>query len=378
MPDTALDAAWFAAPGRIGHFDSVMRRETITRRETVTRREIAGQRLLLVHTDAMLCARTDAILYAHSVPAPLAQVNRLVLLGDHSSLHAAAAARNWVEQLAHLPCDVELAGEWRHRSAPLSPGSVGVLVNPSGKSDNILAALALLQSRGLPALAITAAHHSALAGTAELLWPTAAHEERGSTATGSFTTALMALVRLGLAIGLLRGQIDEVAASRVTQQLADAGIACALTEAAEARCATIGCRLARAGEARFGGRYWCAAMAAEGALNLRDLCPMPAEALTGDALRLQPVHPGVPVVICAAADAQVGQAVADAMSVRARGGHVTVLTDAGSAAAFHEAANETLALPGRGIAHAFAQAVALQLIAYHAALALGHNIDRMV
>ena len=372
MPDTSLDATFFAAPGyfvmpgRAGHFD------------TLTRREIAGQRLLLAQTDAMLRARIDAMLYANSVPAPLAQVNRLVLLGDLSSLNAVATARSWIEQLAHLPCDVEQAGAWRHRTAPLSPGSVGVLVSAAGEGEDILAALALLQSRGLPAIAITAAHHSALAGMAELLWPTAAHEEKGSTATGSFTTTLMALVRLGLAIGLMRGQVDEVTAGRVAQQLADAGIACALTEAAEARCAAIGCRLARAGEAWFGGRHWCASMAAEGALNLRDLSSIPAETQTGDALRHAPVRPGVPIVMCAAADAQVAQAVADARSVRARGDHVTVLTDAGSAAAFHDAANETLALPGRGIAHAFAQAVALQLIAYHAAMALGHNLDRVV
>lgn len=364
MQPAGVDAARFAVAERTVPFDDP------------TRREIAGQRFLLAHTDAMLRARTDTMQIARSVPVPLSQAERLLLLSTSHGLNAAAVARGWIEQLTRQPCDVEPAGEWCHRAGPLHPGTVGVLVSHCGESAETLDALAALQSRGLSTIAVTAAHHSALAGGADLLWPTAAHEEKGGTATGSFTTALLALLHLGRAIGLARGRLDQVTRGRFDRQLAEASIAAALAEASEPRCAAIGRRLAHAGEARFGGRQWCAGMATEGAQNFRDLCPVPAEAQTGGALRHGPMHAGLPVVMCAAADAQVAGAVADAGLVRARGAHVIVLSDAASPPAFDAAADETLALPGRGIAQAFAQAVALQLIALHTARALAHDSSR--
>jgi glucosamine--fructose-6-phosphate aminotransferase (isomerizing) len=380
MHDAMLDPASFANPGQTGFVTQGQNGFTTQGQsgefDSDVRHEIARQRILLAYTDAMLRARTDAMLSARSVPAPLAQADRLVLLGTLGSLNAAGVARGWIEQLARLPCDVEPAVDWCHRAGPLSPGSVGVLISRSGESAETLAALALLQSAGLPTIAVTGAHHSTLASSASLLWPTAPNEEKAGTATGSFTTALMALLHLGLAIGVARGHVDQASSAKVERQLAEASIAGALAEAAEPRCAAIARRLANAGEIRFGGRQWCACMAAQGAQNLRDLCPIPAEAQTGGALRYGPMEPGLPVVMCAAADAEVAGAVADATQVRGRGGHVIVLSDACSPAAFHDAAHETLALPGRGIAYAFAQAVALQLIAHHTARAFREDARR--
>ena len=338
---------------------------------THARREIAEQRAALI--------RTDAALRDRRVPAGIEAADRLILVGCGSSRYTAQTARGWIEKLAGLPCDIEIASEFRDREAPLTPGSVAVLISQSGETADTLAVMDMMRARKIPVIAVVNVAHAQMARRADLLWPTAAGREQSVAATKSFTAQVSALVRLGLAIGRARGTLDAATAAAAERGLAEAPTACALAEGAEHRFAAIAARIARENEALFIGRGWACALAGEGALKLNEFSYIRAAAYAGGELKHGPlalIREHSPVIVCAADDALVGKTIADAEEVRARGGYVIALVEQGAASLFDQAADEVVALPGHGLAAAFSAAVAMQLIALHTALALGHNVDR--
>jgi glucosamine--fructose-6-phosphate aminotransferase (isomerizing) len=342
----------------------------LDRYEHHTRREIAEQPAAL--------RRTDGALWGRSLPSAIAAAQRLVIIACGSSLNAAAASRSWLEQLSGLPCDIEVASEFRYRQPPMSPGSVAVLVSQSGETADTLAAMSLLRERAVPIVAVVNVSHSSMAREADLVWPTTAGREQGVAATKSFTTQLAALLRLGMAFSAARGG-DATLRADVEAGLTVAPAVCAATEDLEPALAELAHFIAGDGEALFIGRCSGAAIAAEAALKVKELSYIRAEAYPAGELKHGPIaliHTGTPVIVFAGSDALLAKTVSNAEEVRARGARVIAFTDADGAAAFQTVAETVLALPGRGVAHMFAQAVAQQLLAYHAALALDRNVDR--
>ncbi len=335
-----------------------------------TRREIAEQPAALRRTEAALVGRV--------LPAEIAAAQRLVIVACGSSLYAAATARGWIEQLAGLPCDIEIASEFRYRNAPIAAGSLAVLVSQSGETADTLAALTLFKDRGIPVVAVVNVLHSTLARAADLVWPTAAGREQGVAATKSFTTQLAALLRLGLAFAEVRGA-DAALRHEVAAGLAEAPSVCTETEEMEPILAELANDIAAEREVLFIGRREGAAIAAEAALKIKELSYIRADAYAAGELKHGPialVRPGSLVVVFASGDALLPKTVSNAEEVRARGARVIAMTDADGAPVFQPAADHMLVLPGRGVSAVFAQAVAQQLLAYHTALALGCDVDR--
>nr|WP_294508844.1 glutamine--fructose-6-phosphate transaminase (isomerizing) [uncultured Rhodopila sp.] len=336
-----------------------------------TRAEIAAQPEALRRTDAKLRDRV--------IPLHIAEAERLLLVGCGSSLHAAAAARPWLECLIGIPCDLEAASECRTREAPLSRGTVGVLVSQSGETADILAVMEMLKPRNVPLVAVVNVPHAQLARGADLSWPTEAGREQGVAATKSFTCQMLALIRFGLAMGLHRGTVTLDTMVAVERELNGVAAVCARAEKLDLQFEAIAERLVQEGEALFIGRGSAAAMAAEGALKLKELPYLRAEAYAAGELKygaIATVHEGSPVIVCAGAGQYANRTLANAEEVRARGAYVIALVDDASAAAFAPVADELVVLPGAGLGTLFAQAVAIQLIAVHAAILLNHPVDR--
>jgi glucosamine--fructose-6-phosphate aminotransferase (isomerizing) len=185
-------------------------------------------------------------------------------------------------------------------------------------------------------------------------------------------------MRLGLAIGAAMGEVAPADVAEMERGFAAAPAACRATIELEPRLARMAQTLTHENEALFIGRGWAAAMAAEAALKLKELSYLRAEAYAAGELKHGPIaliREGSPVLMLAPADRLLAKTVASAEEVAARGAAVTVLTDRLGGIAFAGVA-DAVVLPGEGVAHVFAQAVAVQLIAYHAALILGRNVDR--
>jgi glucosamine--fructose-6-phosphate aminotransferase (isomerizing) len=336
-----------------------------------TRAEIAAQPAALRQTDVRL---RDLV-----IPPPVGDAERLVLIGCGSSLHAAAAARPWLECLIGIPCDVEAGSEYRTREAPLSRGTAGVLVSQSGETADMLGVMHMLKARNVPVVSVVNVLHSQMAREADLLWPTEAGREQGMGATKSFTCQVLALIRFGLALGLHRGSVTLDTMIAVERELAAVASVCTRAEALEAQFEAIAERLIRFGETLFIGRGSAAAIAAEGALKLKELPGLNAEACAAGEMKHGPlgmVREDSPVIVCAGAGQYADKTLVNAEEVRARGGYVIALVDDATAAAFAPVADELVVLPGAGLGTLFAQAVAIQLIAVHAAILLNHPVDR--
>jgi glucosamine--fructose-6-phosphate aminotransferase (isomerizing) len=335
------------------------------------RAEIATQPAALRQTDVKL---RDLV-----IPPPVGEAERLVLIGSGSSLHAAAAARSWLECLTHIPCDVEAASEYATREAPLSPATAGVLVSQSGETADMLGVMRMMQARDVPVVSVVNVLHSQMARGADLLWPTEAGREQGLGATKSFTCQVLALIRFGLALGLHRGTVTLATMVAVERELAAVASVCTRAAALEAQFETIAERLVREGETLFIGRGSAAAIAAEGALKLKELPGLRAEACAAGEMQHGPLgmlREDSPVIVCAGAGQYADKTLVNAGEVRSRGGYVIALVDDATAAAFAPVADELVVLPGAGLGTMFAQAVAIQLIAVHAAILLNHPVDR--
>ena len=338
---------------------------------THTRNEIAEQPAALQATD-------DA-LRGLKLPAVFDAADRLLVVACGSSFYAASAAKPFIEAYAGIPCDIEIASEFRYRSPLISAGTAGVVVSQSGETADTMAALGLFHARGVPVAAVVNVPSSSIARAADFVWPTQAGREQGIAATKSFTTQLLAMLCLGLALGQSRGRVDAAQRAEIERQMQAAGAACAGTEMLESALAEVGVRIGAESEAMFLGRGWAAAMAAEGALKLKELSYVRTDAYPAGELKHGPIaliRPGSPVILCAPSDDLLAKTVSSAEEVRARGAFVIALTDAAGAPSFARAADKVIVLPGEGLAQVFAQAVAVQLIACHTAEALGRNVDR--
>jgi glucosamine--fructose-6-phosphate aminotransferase (isomerizing) len=351
--------------------DGLQMADGLARHGSHTRREISEQAAAVQATAAALSAAT--------LPAVVRRAARLQVIACGSSLYAATVARGAIERAAGLPVDIEIASEFRDRAPPLAPRTAVVLVSQSGETADTMAAMEIARSRGLPTIGVVNVPHSAIGRRASALWPTAAGPEVGVAATKSFTSQVYALMRLGLALGEASGKGD--AAYRTELAAALASVPAVLTEAErhEETIRELAPSVVLEGEALFIGRGAGAALAAEGALKLKELSYIRAEGYAAGELKHGPialVRERSPVIVCAPGDEHLAKTLSNAQAVRARGATVTVLTDAAGAHAAAEVADNLVVLPGRGAASAFSIAVALQLLSVHAAEALGRNVDR--
>ena len=321
--------------------------------------------------------RTNAALSGRKLPGNVAAAERLVMVACGSSLYAAATARSWIERLTGVPCDLEIASEYRTRAAPIVRGTVAVLVSQSGETADTLAVQAYFRERGVPVVAVVNVAHSQMARTADLFWPTKAGRELGVAATKSFSCQLLALVRFGPALAQARDSAAPAALAEVERELSALPAVCAAAERLEPQIAAIARRIAASSEATFIGRGPAAWMAAEGALKLKELSYVRADAYAAGELKHGPIaliHDRSPVIVCGGAQDE--KTLSNAEEVRARGAEVIALVEESEAARFAPVAHEVVALPGSGIGLVFAQAVALQLLAVHTAEALGRDVDR--
>jgi glucosamine--fructose-6-phosphate aminotransferase (isomerizing) len=336
-----------------------------------TRREIAEQ--------AAAQQATAKALDGLRLPARLARAPRLQVIACGSSLYAAALARGVIERAAGIPVDLEIASEFRDRAPPLAARTAVVLVSQSGETADTLAAMRIAEARGLPTVGVVNVPHSAIGRAAAMRWPTAAGVEIGVAATKSFTCQAFALMRLGIALGAANGRGDAGFRAALAASLETLPSVLTAAEGCEAQIRDLAHRLAAENEALFIGRGAGAALAQEGALKLKELSYIRAEGYAAGELKHGPialVREGSPVIACAPADEQLAKTLSNAQAVRARGARVTVLTDVAGAEAAREVTGDAIVLPGAGIASAFAITVALQLLAVHAAEALGRDVDR--
>ena len=314
------------------------------------------------------------------------------LIACGSSYHAALVARYWIESLAGIPCNVEIASEYRYRDVVVPPDTLFVTVSQSGETADTLAALKLAKTRGqekkqdgtsghayLATLAICNVPESSIVRESELTLMTRAGPEIGVASTKAFTTQLTALALLALELARQHG-LNPTRYQALVHQLETLPGAVRDALALEPRIRKLAERFGDKQHALFLGRGTQFPIAMEGALKLKEISYIHAEAYPAGELKHGPlalVDESMPVIAVAPNDHLLEKLKSNLEEVRARGGELYVLADADVAQHVPHGNGHLVALPPCGeLIAPIVFTIPLQLLAYHVAVLKGTDVDQ--
>ncbi|GGY13692.1 glutamine--fructose-6-phosphate transaminase (isomerizing) [Paludibacterium paludis] len=308
------------------------------------------------------------------------EVKSVLILACGGSYHAGLTAKSWIEQLAGLPATVEIASEFRYRHILPDPDTLVVAVSQSGETADTLGALERAMELGMTrTLAICNVASSQLMRRAALGFVTRAGVEVCVASTKAFTTQLVALYLLALALAETRGQLGEEEAAAHLTALRHLPLAIQGVLALEPQLIAWSEDFARKEHALFLGRGMHFPVAMEGALKLKEITYIHAEAYPAGELKHGPlalVSEDMPVVTVAPRDALLDKLRSNMQEVGARGGQLYVLTEADTGFSSTEGLSVIRLAEHYGLLSPILHTVALQLLAYHTALARGTDIDK--
>jgi glucosamine--fructose-6-phosphate aminotransferase (isomerizing) len=319
-------------------------------------------------------------LFGADAAALLAGVDSVLILACGTSAHAGLTARYWIEAIAGVPVSVEIASEYRYRESVPRESQLVVAISQSGETADTLAALRHARELGQPrTLAICNVPESAIVREAALRFITRAGPEIGVASTKAFTTQLAALFLLTLVLAKQRGCLDEAAEQEHLHALRHLPLAVQKVLDLEPAIAVWAQGFAGKHHALFLGRGHHYPIALEGALKLKEISYIHAEAYPAGELKHGPlalVDKDMPVISVAPNDALLEKLKSNLQEVKARGGELYVFADADSAVS-EEAGLHILRLPEHyGALSPVLHVVPLQLLAYHAALVKGTDVDK--
>lgn len=304
-------------------------------------------------------------------------MRQITLVGCGTAYYACLVARWHFETIARLHADVDVASEFRYRLPPLPDGGLAVFVSQSGETADTLAAMRYAKAQGQITVALVNVDSSTMAREADIVAPLLAGPEIGVASTKAFTAQLLALSGLVLAAARERGTADVASLWMALQEVPEA-LSAALARRGEA--SAVARALTPARDVLFLGRGPMHVLALEGALKLKELAYIHAEGYPAGELKHGPialVDERTPVVALAPHDMLFEKTASNLHEVAARGGPVTLVTDAAGAAAVSGEPWRVLAMP---TVHPFVApivyAAPMQLLAYHAALFRGADIDQ--
>jgi glutamine---fructose-6-phosphate transaminase (isomerizing) len=310
----------------------------------------------------------------------LRQIDSVLILACGTSFHAGIVARYWIESIAAVPCSVEIASEYRYRESVPNPRALVVTISQSGETADTIAALNHAKSLGHNfCMTICNAPESALVRASGLRFLTRAGPEIGVASTKAFTTQLAALVLLALVLGKLRGRIDAERERELIAALRHLPSALSHVLQVEPQIKRWAARFAGREHALFLGRGIHYPIAMEGALKLKEISYIHAEAYPAGELKHGPlalVDSGMPVVAIAPNDALLEKLKSNMQEVRARGGELYVLADQDAHIAASEGVHVIALTDHAGILSPILHTIPLQLLAYHAARARGNDVDK--
>ena len=306
-------------------------------------------------------------------------VRRVQIVACGTSYHAGLVARNWFEGLAGIPCNVEVASEFRYRHPVPSADALVVALSQSGETADTLAAVRGAREIGFgPVLSIVNSPESSLVRESDLVLMTRAGPEIGVASTKAFTTQLTALLLLVVALGR-RHALNAEAEARIVEQLRSLPGLCERVLALDDHVNSLAGRFADKHHALFLGRGVQYPVAMEGALKLKEISYIHAEAYPAGELKHGPlalVDADMPVVVVAPNDALLEKLKSNLEEVRARGGELYVFAD--QHAGVHPSSSvHVLEVPSVG-EHItpIVYTIPLQLLAYHAAVLKDTDIDQ--
>jgi len=345
-------------------------------------KEIHEQPQALADTLESVCNSQSLVpgIFGAQAAATFAEIDSILILACGTSFHAGLVARFWLEEIAGIRCNVEVASEYRYRTSVPNPNSLVVVISQSGETADTQAALSHAKSQGHGhTLAICNVPESALVRLCKLRMLTRAGPEIGVASTKAFTTQLAALFLLTLVLAKLRGRLTEQQEQKHLHELRHLPSATQKVLDLEPKIAKLAEKFANKQHALFLGRGLHYPIAMEGALKLKEISYIHAEAYPAGELKHGPlalVDKDMPVISVAPNDALLEKLKSNLQEVRARGGELYVFADANTH--IHEAEGiHIMQMPEHaGYLSPILHTIPLQLLAYYVALQKGTDVDK--
>jgi len=307
-------------------------------------------------------------------------IDSVLILACGTSYYAGLTAKYWIESIAKIPVSVEIASEYRYRDSVPNPNSLVVTISQSGETADTLAALKHARSLGMEqTLTICNVSTSAMVRECKLAFITRAGVEIGVASTKAFTTQLTALFMLTLALAQVHDQLTNEQENEHVKALRHLPSAISAVLALEPQIMAWSDRFAAKENALFLGRGMHYPIALEGALKLKEISYIHAEAYPAGELKHGPlalVTEQMPVVTIAPNDALLEKLKSNMQEVRARGGELYVFADAGTKIVSSEGVHVIRMPENYGPLSPILHTIPLQLLAYHTACSRGTDVDK--
>jgi len=319
-------------------------------------------------------------LFGDGAYAVFKKIDRVLILACGTSYYAGLTAKYWIESVAKVPVNVEIASEYRYRDSVPHPDTLVVTISQSGETADTLAALKHARSLGMQhTLTICNVSTSAMVRECQLAYITRAGVEVGVASTKAFTTQLAALFLLTLTLAQVNGRLTDAEETEHLKMMRHLPVALSSVLALEPQIIAWAEEFARKENALFLGRGIHYPIALEGALKLKEISYIHAEAYPAGELKHGPlalVTEEMPVVTIAPNDALLEKLKSNMQEVRARGGQLYVFADVDSRITSGDGLH-VIRLPEHyGLLSPILHVAALQLLAYHTALARGTDVDK--
>jgi len=310
----------------------------------------------------------------------LAGVSRVAIVACGTAYYVGMIGKYWIEQLARVPCEVDVASEFRYREPVLSSDMLGLVISQSGETADTLAALRHMAANRVTTAGIINVPTSSMAREVDLLLPTHAGPEIGVASTKAFTCQLAVMAALAANLARAKGLLTPEAEREIVRHLAEAPAAINAALGHDEDIEALAPVIAKARDVLYLGRGIDYPMALEGALKLKEISYIHAEGYASGEMKHGPIaliDEDVPLIVIAPSGPLFDKTVSNMHEAQARGAQVVLISDAeGIASAGHDCI-ATLEMPSvHPLIAPLVYAVPVQLLAYHVAVVKGTDVDQ--
>ena len=314
------------------------------------------------------------------LPFDLAAAPRITIVACGTAYYAGCVAKYWLEQIARIPVEIDIASEFRYREAPLPAGGVALFISQSGETLDTLEALRYCKRQGQHILSIVNAPESTIARESDAVLYTLAGPEIGVASTKAFTTQLTTLACLAVALGRARGVISQPREAELAAALREVPARAADVLSHDETLRQLAHEVAEARDVLYLGRGTSYPLALEGALKLKEISYIHAEGYAAGELKHGPIaliDEAVPVIVLVPTDSLLDKVVSNVQEVCARSGKVLLIADAAGIARLKDRVRWSVELPACDpFVAPILYAIPVQLLAYHTAVLKGTDVDQ--
>lgn len=316
-----------------------------------------------------------------NVPFDLKEMTRLTIVACGTSYYAGLVGKYWIESIARVPVDIDVASEFRYRRPVMEKGGVALFISQSGETADTLAALRYCKEQGQKIVSIVNVSASTMARESDCVLKTLAGPEIGVASTKAFTTQLTLLACFAIALGRAKGALSRSEESRLSRALVEVPSRAAEVLNNDQAIEKIAQNLmVPAHDVLYLGRGSSYPIALEGALKLKEISYIHAEGYAAGEMKHGPIaliDEGVPVVVVAPTDELFDKTISNMQEVLARGGKVVFFGDKEGVGTVKDRSAAAIVLPTVDpFVAPILYAIPVQLLAYHTAVAKGTDVDQ--